>query len=478
MGIIIKTLAGGAALNALFLVAGCVLAPVGTEEEQARLQDAGRPFERHFEERTLPDLPPGATWRDVLHRAFLANGDLEAAYFDWAAAMARIPQVANYPNASLAPSFSYMFSSERMKAFDRTTVSVGFDPMENLAFPTKVAQAGKVALQEARAAGKRFEATKFEIQRKVLTAYLEFALHEEQLRIQRENVNLLRLVMDSANDRVGAGGAPQDLLRAQTQFRLAENQLATMESEHVSMRSMLNGMMARDPQAPLELPRTLPAARPVAADDAKLIAVATDNNPELARLSREIAGRRDALELARMAYIPDINPMAAFTGNVSQMIGAMVVLPTTIPEIKGKIQESRAMLRSTEAMLRQTRSDRAASFVAALYAMRNAERQVTVFQQAILPRAEQTLASMRQGYAAGATTFGDLIDSQRTLLEVRLMIAEARMEREKRLAELEAIAGVDIETLVTPGTTQPSTTRPLSSQPARNHVPAHRPEVH
>jgi len=43
------------------------------------------------------------------------------------------------------------------------------------------------------------------------------------------------------------------------------------------------------------------------------------------------------------------------------------------------------------------------------------------------------------------------------------MIAEAQMEREKRLAELEALAGVDMETLaapVTQPTTQPST-RPM-----------------
>jgi hypothetical protein len=39
------------------------------------------------------------------------------------------------------------------------------------------------------------------------------------------------------------------------------------------------------------------------------------------------------------------------------------------------------------------------------------------------------------------------------------MIAEARIEREKRLAELEALAGVDIETLAAPAT-QP-TTKPI-----------------
>ena len=91
--------------------------------------------------------------------------------------------------------------------------------------------------------------------------------------------------------------------------------------------------------------------------------------------------------------------------------------------------------------------------------MRSAERQAGVFEDAILPRAGQTLASMRQAYAAGTASYTDLIDTQRTLLEVRLMIAEARIEREKRLAELEALAGVDIETLAT-ASTQPAT-RPI-----------------
>jgi cobalt-zinc-cadmium efflux system outer membrane protein len=114
------------------------------------------------------------------------------------------------------------------------------------------------------------------------------------------------------------------------------------------------------------------------------------------------------------------------------------------------------MLRASQAILRQTRSDRAASFVAALYTLRNSERQAAVFRETILPRAQQALAASRQAYATGTGSFTDLIDIQRTLLEVRLMVAEAHVEREKRLAELEALAGVDIETLGPP-TTAPST---------------------
>lgn len=440
------------------LLSGCVLAPKETAPERQRLEQTGKPYETVAEKRELPDVPAPAAWRDVLHRALLANGDLEAAYFEWKAAMAQIPQVASWPNSNLSPSFSYMFSGENMKSWNRTTGTLQFDPAENLELPFKTSKRGQVALANARAAGAKFREAKFRLQRQVLQSYTDLALTQERIQIQRDNVSLLKLLADTAADRVRAGANQQDLLRAQTQYRLNENELANMESELRSMKAMLNGMLARDPRAPLELQPGLPPPRPLAVDDAKLIAVATSANPQLERLAREVEGRQDALELARLMYIPDINPMAGFTGSVSQMVGAMVMLPTNTPRIRGMIDEARAMLRGNQAMLRQSRSDRAAAFVAALVGLRNAERQTRVFEETILPRAEQTLSSSRQAYTTATGTFIELIDAQRTLLDVRLLVVEARAEREKRLAELEELAGVDIETLAGP-TTVPATTR-------------------
>ncbi|HEY8666699.1 MAG TPA: TolC family protein [Tepidisphaeraceae bacterium] len=448
-------------------MSGCVLAPKGTDAERARAKEAGGIYAGAFDKRELPELPAEAGWREVLQRAFLANGDLEASYFEWQAALARIDMAAAWPNSNLQIGFEYMFSKERMKAWNRTTISAGFDPAMNLSLPVKTRQAGKVAFETARAAGYRFGGAKFELQRKVLVAYLDLALMEEKIRIGRDNVALLKLLTETASNRLQAGGPQQDLLKAQIEYRLAENELATMEADAQSMRAMLNGMLARRADAPLTLPSALPAPRPLAADDAALIAVATDQNPELSALARDVAGRKNALELARMAYLPDVNPVAGFTGDVSKFLGAMVMVPTTIPMIRGQINEARAMLRSAEAMARQTRSDRAASFVAALIAMRNAERQVALFRERILPAAQQVLNSSRQAYTAGSVGFADLIDSQRTLLEVRQMIAESRIERERRLAELEALAGVDIETLAGP-TTRPATrasTEPVLTAP-------------
>jgi outer membrane protein, heavy metal efflux system len=428
----------------------CVLAPEGTREEEAKAGQVSQPYEAPIESRQLPELPAPAGWPAILSRAFLANGELEAAYFEWKAALARIDQAAVWPNSNVAVSFGYMFSPENVKAWNRTTIGVGFDPAMNLSFPIKARAGGKVALDAARETGERFRVVKFDLQRKVLTEYLELALTEELIRIERDNLRLLQLVRDSAADRAQAGGPLQDLFKAMIESETSENELASLEAKASSMRSTLNGMLGREANASLSLASGLPVPRTVPADDSQLIAVGVVQNPELAALAQQVAGRSDAVELARLAYLPDFSPSASIIGDISQSVGLLLMLPTKAPAIRAAISESQNMVRSSEAMLRQTRQDRAARFVANLVLMRNAERRTQFYGERIVTATQQLVSSSRSAYAAGTIGFADLIDSQRMLLAVRRMVAEARVEREERLADLEALAGVDIETLGQP----------------------------
>ena len=440
----------------MLLLSGCVLAPREAELERARLDEAGKTYRQPLARRQLPELPEQPTWRDVLHRAFLANGELEAAYWEWAMAVSRIQQAGSYPNSPVSLGFEYMFSDESMKSWDRTTLSAGFDAGESLLLPNKVYQSGKVATRDAQAAGERFAAAKFDLQRRVLSAWIDYALLAEKVRIQRENAALLKLLNETAAGRVQAGGPQQDLLRTDIEHRMSDDALRTMESELPRMRAMLNALLGRAADAPLPPPPAGIEQRPLIADDAALLALGVDANPELKALAVETTGRQDALERARMEYLPDINPFAAITGDVTQVVGVDVMLPTVLPRIRGMVTEARADLRRVQAMSRQTRLDRAAEYVAAVYALRNSERQAALFEQQILPAAQRVLENVRQAYTAGTGMYLDLIESQRTLLDVRLTIAEARAAREKSLADLEALAGADVETL-TQSTTQPTT---------------------
>src|SRR5947209_5411534 len=71
--------------TAMLALSGCVLAPKDTARETRRFEQSGNAYAQTFDQRSLPELSPQPTWMDVLHRAFLANGDLEARYFEWSA---------------------------------------------------------------------------------------------------------------------------------------------------------------------------------------------------------------------------------------------------------------------------------------------------------------------------------------------------------------------------------------------------------
>ena len=438
-------------LCGLLLLPGCVLAPKGLDDERKALDHEGQAWSKPFEERTLPEIPDHPGTRDLLERAFLANGELEASYFEWKAALEDVSIAAGWPNTNLAPSFSYMVSGSQAKAWDRTTVNIAFDPMQNLSLPSKVRKAGELALENARETGSRFAAAKFSLQRRVLESWLKLALLEERARIQQERVRLAKIGLGIAGERAALKGEQRDLLRAQVEERTAELDLSGLETETRAARVQLNGLLAREPDAPLELPASLPGPRPLPVDDATLIRAGVDNNPELRALGFATSGREDALELARLQYLPDFNPFVAFTGSIEQTIGVGVSLPTRLPQLRAGVEQARAMLRGAQATLRQVRRDRLSSFVADLYVLRYSERQAAFLAENVLPAARQALESAQQAHATGATSFRDLIEAQDALLDVRLSIAEARIEREQRLAEIEELTGLDVETLVHAG---------------------------
>jgi len=61
-------------------------------------------------------------------------------------------------------------------------------------------------------------------------------------------------------------------------------------------------------------------------------------------------------------------------------------------------------------------------------------------------------------YVSAGGTLADWLDAKRVWIEARRELAEARMAREIRCAELEALAGVDFEAL------QPATSVAAASQ--------------
>lgn len=423
------------------LLAGCALRPAGEKTERTAIDRAGEAYSS-----APAPLPESPTVEDYLQFAFLNNGDLESQYWQWRAAIEQVPQVSSFPRLMLT--YDVMFSTENMSLWDRSTVGLGNDSMEAIPFPTKLKTRGKIALENARAAGERFAQMKFLLQQQVRNTWYDISFLAEGLRIQQENVALLTMISGQASARVRTGSASQqDLLRAQTNVDLARNELENLQSQLPGLVARMNALLGRSTDAPVPLPGELPAPRPLPVSDDELLRIGAERSPELAAFSRQIAGREQALSLAKQAWLPDFNLSGSITGDATQALGAMVMLPTRIEAIKGGIAEARANIRAVEAAREQYERDLAASFVFNLYVLRNDERQAALFEKTIIPRAEQTVAVAATDYANNRLSFADLLETQRTLLDARLVLAQLRIEREKALAAIETWSTVDVQAM-------------------------------
>ncbi len=203
-------------------------------------------------------------------------------------------------------------------------------------------------------------------------------------------------------------------------------------------------------------PASLPPLRPLPAADADLIRLASERNPELLALAREVAGKAQALALAKQAYIPDFGLSLSVTGSVAQTLGGMLVLPTRLEAIRAGIEEARANLKAAAAARAQYERDLAAGFVVNLYALRNDDRQIKLFQETIIPRARQMIELAQNSYTTGTLPISDLVAAERELLNARLATAQLLVERDKALLAIESDTAVDAGAMKPPSLTSPA----------------------
>ena len=303
-------------------------------------------------------------------------------------------------------------------------------------------------MEDAKAAGVRFQKAKYNLRSKVIGAYVDYALTAELIRLEQSNGELLKAIAAATEARNRAGMAGQeDLLKAQNQVDLSSNDLAQMQSQLIGQRATLNALLGRTPGTTLNVPATMPASVPVTTSDDELLSLAAERNPELSALAHDIQSRKESIRLARLQYMPDFSVSAATDlAGVAQNLTGMITVPVLRHEaIDAAIAQADANLRPDEAMRRQTTADLQSQIITDIAALRDADRQLDLFQHTILPRAEQVVALTRSAYESGHASLLDLLDSQRFLISINRLIAHLQAARDKSVADIDAIIATKIE---------------------------------
>ncbi|MFM9994355.1 MAG: TolC family protein, partial [Phycisphaerales bacterium] len=229
------------------------------------------------------------------------------------------------------------------------------------------------------------------------------------------------------------------VLRAQIEREQLATQIANLEDSravlHAEWRTAL-GLGANDDGGPV--PEAFePAPSPPPAEE--ILIQAASHNPRLRMMEAEVRRGEAMLALARTSRVPDFTVGIMADVKASPIMWrptASMTLPIWRDKIAALIATSQAERRAAEASLTAEQIGLAAELASMLYMYRESSRNVELFGATLLPKANQSLEAARAGYAAGRSSFLDVIEAQRQALGFRLANVEARAQRELALASI------------------------------------------
>ena len=422
-------------------------------EPRVEPRGTGSPRRRgaHHEGRDLPELSDNASLEDLLNYAALNNPGLEALYSRWLAALEKSPQVGARP----LPMLSYSHVARNTEPPMPPEMN-RLDLTQRLPWPGKLKLAAGIADTEAEVAGQRFEAARVELNYRVSSAWYDYYYLLRNEQITRASLELLETLEAVARNRYSTGDAAwSDLMRAQVDMGRLENELKSLRDYRSALAARLNAELGRPAGPPLPQPTEIPEET-LKLDEERLAEMLPSRNPDLRMLDREIEASGKMVALARKERFPDLEfglgwmiardeGSAGMPGGNRDPLMLMVGMELPISFRRYRAAEKEAVAGRGAAELE--RKDRLnilrARLQGALFEYRDAGRKVELYRDALIPKAEQSLAASREAFSAGKNTFLELIDAQRTLLELALSLEESRVNRSRSLAEIRMIVGTD-----------------------------------
>jgi len=390
-------------------------------------------------------LATGASHDDYVRYALYHSPEVEAAYQRWRAAAERLPQVSALPDPRSNLRYSFMD--------DEATVGL----MQSFPWPGTLSSREDAAASAAMAAWRDFEAVRLTVSEKVLISLHELAYVDAAIRITGENLELIQSFEEVVRSRyrVGAGTHPE-LIRVQVELGQMEDQLAELRAMRPVYAAELNAVLNRASSAEIRPVGQLPSLR-VSGDVASVIAMAQQTHPTLLALDERTEEQRKLAEVARKEGLPEFSvgmDYMFYEGEVINRTGAgdpvMVTMGMSIPLWREKYDAGVREALARRLAVSYERSNEAnrlsASIHRAWFEHTDADRRVRLFEQSLIPKAQESLRASLAGFRAGDTSFLDLLDTERTLLEFALSAERARADRGQSLARLHRLVGQPIPT--------------------------------
>ena len=416
------------------LLAGCkgITRP---EERSARKQfsEVAKNYRPDGKRPALPVLTTNSSLADFLIYAELNDSQVEANYYDWAASVERITVERSRPDPRL--------TFEAYIGGMVTQIMPGL--MTDIPGPGKLSARARVASAESEGKYFTFESSLLQTAFAVKKSYYQLHFLDEKITVNERNLQLLTGLEQIARAQNDVGkGTLQDVLRAQIEAEKLRAEIVNLKDSRRTLVAQFKGalgMTPRDSEPPL--PSQF-VSTPLELTDEEVVEKAFAKNLQLKGMEADVRRADASLQVARKERVPDFTAGGEVDVKAAPVVWnpqVSMTLPIWRDKIAAEIAEAQANKRSAEARLTGQQISLAVDFTSKIYEYREANRNLNLLEERLLPRAKQSLEVARAAYLSGQVDFLNVIDAERTLVDFELNRVDAYMQREVSLAELSLI---------------------------------------
>lgn len=399
----------------------------------------------------MPDPKGELTLRQAMALAVVRNPRLRAFGWEVRRAEAQILQAGLWPNPEIEAEFENFGGNKEFSGTQslETTISLA----QTFPLGNDIERRRELAGYESRLAGWDYEAARLEVLTEVTQRYVALLAAERRVTVAREALQLAEQVQETTRKRIDAGAAPPiEATRAAVPVATARVALRRAERQQEAARKQLSLMWTSgEPtfdavSGSLEQLQSLPTPE-------QLVAL-INQNPDVARWATEISARQAEARLAEAEAIPDVTGQIGYrrlNESDADALVAGISLPLPIFDRRqGDVLAAR--LGAVSARQRQREAElRLEAVLSDAYArLASAYDEATAIRDEALPPASEAFDVTRGAFEKGDVTFIDVLDAERTLVELRTQHLDALADYHATVAEIEGLIGQPLDSLTPP----------------------------
>ncbi len=372
------------------------------------------------------------------------------------AARQRVPQVTALPDPVL--SFTQALRSVETRVgpqLNSVTLTQAFPWFGTLELR------GRVALLEATALQHRYEAERRDVVARVKETYYSLGYVDAALGLAREEQSLLEHYETLASARYATGqGLQQAVIRLQAEISRAVDRRHVLERQRATLAAHLNTLLDRPAEQPV--PPVPPLSRPtVEVDREQLYRLGELHRHELRAAGALIEGSEQSIALAKKHSRPGFTasvgvtnvgrredpaglPLPPDNGRNAVTVSVGASLPLWSARYRAGVEQANDELRARIEHRAAARNAMQMEVQEAVVRLETLDRQIDLLDTVLIPQTDEALRATETAYETGQLGVLELLDGERTLIDVRSLRARYLSDLFIALTALERAIGTRV----------------------------------